>query len=549
MRKLVLLLTGFFLIGIAMVNAQTKRVTGNVTSADDKQPIPGATIQVKGTSLGTISDADGNYSIKVPDDAKFLTFSFVGMGTTEVLIDNQTVINVELKSSFIGMDEVVVTALGISREKKSLGYSVQEVDGERLNSVKNDNFVNSISGRVAGVEVKPSGNMGGSTNIIIRGNSSLLGNNQALFVVDGVPINNSNINNTGQMEGRNGYDYGNAVSDINPNDIESMSVLKGAAATALYGSRAANGVILITTKKGKKDKKIGVSFNSNFTLGVMDKSTFPEHQTQYGAGYGPYYSEGNYVGLEEWDYDGDGTDDLIVPTYEDASFGQIYDPNLLVFQYDSYDPASPNYGKKTPWVAGSNGADYFMQNAQTYTNSLDISGAGEKSTFRLSYTNMDQTGLMPNSSLKRNNFLFNGSYDVLSNLKVSASANYINTQGKGRNSTGYSDNLMSSFRQLSQTNVDMKLQEQLYNQTKRNITWNANYIDDPIPAYWDNPYWVRYENYETDVRERLISYAQADWNITDHLSVMGRASIDTYSSLVEERKAIGSVSGELGVGR
>lgn len=532
-----------------------KQISGIVTNADDGQSIPGVSVFVKGsTTVGTATDINGKYNLSVPNDAKILVFSFVGMVSQEVVIGNQTVINVQLKGTLTSIEGVVVTALGVSREKKSLGYATQEVGGDELVNVKRDNFINSISGRAAGVQVKGSNNMGGSSNIIIRGNSSLTQNNQALFVVDGVPINNDNTNNAGQISGRSGFDYGSAASDINPNDIESINILKGAAATALYGSRAANGVIIITTKKGKKQmgaKKVyGVNISSNITTGSIDKSTFPKYQTEYGAGYGPYYGDDPYAGFEKvFDLDGDGIEDYTVPTYEDASMGQKFDPSFSLYQWDSYDPASPNYMKKTPWVNSPNGPITFFETPISLTNSVDITGGGEASTFRLSYSNFDQKGILPNSTLKRNNAAFNGSYDILKDLTVSASANFTNTRGLGRNSTGYSDNIMSSFRQWMQTNVDYKMQKDLYDQTGRNITWNPNSPFDLAPAYWDNPYFQRYENYETDERNRLISYIQADWKITSHLSLMARFSVDTYNELQEERKAPGSASGEFGVGR
>jgi TonB-dependent SusC/RagA subfamily outer membrane receptor len=246
------------------------------------------------------------------------------MKSQEVEIGGRSVINGVLESSLVGLDEVVVTALGISREKKSLGYATQQVGNEAVNTVKTDNFVNTLSGKIAGINIKANNNMGGSTNVIIRGSKSLTGNNQALFVVDGIPIDNSNTNNRGQLLGRSGYDYGNAAADLNANDIESIDVLKGAAASALYGSRAANGVIMITTKKGsaRAGKGLGVTINSNVTVSTIDKSTFPKYQTNYGAGYGPYYSGGDHPGLEEFDVDGDGIDDLVVPFYEDASMGE-----------------------------------------------------------------------------------------------------------------------------------------------------------------------------------------------------------------------------------
>jgi TonB-linked SusC/RagA family outer membrane protein len=543
-----------FFIGMQVTQAQTRTITGTVTNADDGSTIPGVSVVVKGTTYGTTTDLDGKYSLSVPEDATSLIFSFVGMKTTEMSIGGGNVINVVMEPEATSIEGVVVTALGISREKKSLGYATQEIAGDDLNTVKGDNFINNLSGKAAGVQVKSNGNMGGSTNILIRGASSITGNNQALIVIDGVPVNNSNTNNSGQISGRSGYDYGNAASDIDANNIESMNVLKGAAATALYGSRAANGVILITTKKGKKSvggaKIMGVTINSNVTTGFIDRSTFPKYQSQYGAGYGPFYSDTDTPGLEFiYDVDGDGTTDLTVPTTEDASMGQEFDPDLMVFQWDSYDPANPNYHKATPWVNSPNDPIEFFETPWSFTNNIDIIGGGDNSTFRLSYTNLDQTGIMPNSSLKKNNVLLNGSYDILDNLKISASANYINTNGKGRNPTGYSDNLMTSFRQWWQTNVDILQQKDIYDQTGRNVTWNPKTPTNLDPIYWDNPYWARFENFQTDERNRLLGWAQADWKITDYLSLMGRYSIDTYSELHEERKAVGSVSGEFGVGR
>jgi len=552
MKKISLLLAFLAFIGLQVVFAQIREISGKVTSGEDGSSIPGAAVVVKGTTLGTVSDMDGKFSLKVPQTAKALLISFVGMASSEVAITGSTNYEVKLKAENISVSEVVVTALGITREKKSLGYSVQEVKGDEMNNVKSDNFVTALSGRVSGIQVKNTTNFGGSTNVVIRGSSSLTQNNQALFVVDGIPIDNTNSNNSGQTTGRSGYDYGNSASDINPNDIESVSVLKGAAATALYGSRAASGVILVTTKKGKanKGKTLDVRLSSNLTISNIDKSTLPSYQNEYGAGYGQaYYSHPDYPGLDGEDVDGDGIVDPVTPYYEDASRGQKFDPNLQVFQWDAFDPESPNFGKKTPYVASPNGPETFFKTAISNTNSVDVSGGSEATTFRFSYTNLDQSGVMPNSSLKKNNIIFSGTHKILPNLKLTTSANYVNTHGKGRPSTGYSDNIMSSFRQWYQVNVDLKMQEKLYKDTGRNITWNRKYYNNSTPAYWDNPYWVRYENYEEDVRSRLIGYAQLDWKITDYLSAMGRYAIDTYTELQEERKAVGSVAGELGVDR
>lgn len=552
MKKIALLLA-FFAIGLQVLMAQTKEISGRVTSADDGSLIPGVSVSVKGTTLGTITDMDGVFRMKVPQDAKTLVFSFVGMTTQEVAIGAQTNINVKLTSENIAVDEVVVTALGISREKKSLGYSVQQVGGEDVNKSKGNNFVTSLSGRVSGIQVKNNTNFGGSTNVIIRGSSSLTGNNQALFVVDGIPIDNSNTNNSGQLTGRGGYDYGNASADINPNDIESISVLKGAAATALYGSRATAGVILITTKKGKASgvKAPKIKLNSTVTFSTIDKSTFPKYQNEYGAGYGKYYYGGeDYPGFEQYaDVDGDGNVDYTVPYYEDASRGQKFDPNVKVFQWDALDPASPNYLKATPWVAGANGPDTFFETGVGSSHNIDVSGGDDKTTYRFAYTFFDQTGVMPNSFIQKNNATFVGTHKILDNLKITTSANYVNTSGKGRPSTGYSDNIMSSFRQWYQVNVDVAMLKRMYEETGRNVTWNPNSSSDLTPAYWDNPYWVRYKNYEKDGRSRLIAYVQLDWDITKDLKAMGRYAIDTYNELQEEHKAVGSVAGEFGVNR
>jgi TonB-linked SusC/RagA family outer membrane protein len=539
-------------------------VKGTVTDAKDGTPLPGVSIVVKGTLTGTVTDIYGKYVLTVPAGYNDLIYSFVGMLTKEEKIDGRAVINISLEDDVVGLNEVVVTALGISREKKSLGYATQEVSGNEINAVKSNNFINSLSGKVSGVQVKGTGNIGGSTNVIIRGSSSITGNNQALFVVDGVPINNDNTNNAGQISGRSGYDYGNAASDINPNDIESVNVLKGAAATALYGQRAANGVVIITTKKGvrtmAKTKSFGVSISSNVTTGMVDKSTFPKYQSSYGGGYcnggngtAWSYSDTEYPGFEYlYDVNGDGQTDYTVPTYEDASMGQKFDPNVLVYQWDSYFPESPNYQKATPWINHGN-AETFFENSMSLTNSVDVVGGGEATAFRLSYTNQYQKGIMPNSKIMKNSFLLNASHDIIKNLTVSASANFINTQGTGRNGTGYNDNIMSSFRQWYETNVDYEMQKELYDKTGNNLSWNFWSPEDAqnlaTPAYWDNPYFLRYNNYETDQRNRLIGYAQADWKITGFLSFMGRASVDTYNELQEEQKAMGSTSGEFGVGR
>ncbi|WP_456378437.1 SusC/RagA family TonB-linked outer membrane protein [Lutibacter sp.] len=537
-------LNGFLTLILALLVqitfAQEKTVTGKVSDASG--PLPGVTVIVKGTNIGTQTDFDGNYSINANTGA-VLQFSFIGMQTVEKTVETSSTIDVSMTESAEALEEVVVTALGITKEKKALGYATEQVKGDAVNTAKEANFMNSLSGKIAGLDIKKSNALGGSTNIILRGYTSLTGNNQPLFVIDGTPVSNSNTNSGNQQTGRGGYDYGNAASDINPEDIESINVLKGAAASNLYGSRAANGVIIITTKKGKAGKGLGVTVNSGVSFATLDEDTFVKYQNEYGAGYGPYYGSTGY--FFDIDVDGDGIDDLTTPFTEDASFGGAFDPNLLVYQWDAFYPESPNYLTATPYIAAKNTPVSLYETGVTLNNSVSLSGANDEGSFRLGYTNLDQTGILPNSSLKRNSFDFNGSYNLSDKLTVGVKSTFTKTDGKGRNGSGYdAGNLMQSFRQWFQVNVDMNDQRDAYFATRRNITWN--YSGDPTnpdnltPIYFDNPYWVLYENYETDTRSRLFGNINLNYEINDNLNLIARTSIDTYSEFQEERTNVGS---------
>lgn len=544
MKKRLLLFPLLFLtLGLFAQTAVSGKVTGQ-----DGDPLIGANVLVKGASAGTVTDIDGNYSLVIPEGYNTLVFSYTGFNAEERVVTGPGTVNVTLTEGVV-LNEAVVTALGISREKKSLGYATQEVDGENLTIAKTDNFVNTLSGQASGIKVTRTNNMGGSTNVIIRGNTSLQGNNQALFVIDGIPINNTITNTRNQEQGAGtSYDYGNTAADINPEDIESVNILKGAAATALYGSRAANGVVMITTKSGStKPRGIGVTVNSSVTMGMVDESTFPKYQTQYGAGYGPYYSgPGNFWSVD--DVDGDGTDDLIVPLSEDASYGAPFDPDLLVYHWDAFYPESPTFGQKRPWVAAENGPIEFLETPVTYVNTLSFDQGFDMGSYRLSYTNYNHSGLMPNSSLERNNFTLKTDLNLTDRLTVTGFGNYIKTEAVGRNSTGYSDNIMGMFRQWFQTNVDLKRQKDYYFQTANNLSWNPTDQDDLSPIYWDNPYWTRHRNFQSDGRDRFIGYVALNYALTDWLDIYARVSGDTYNELQEERRAIGSTAGDFGIG-
>lgn len=532
------------------ISAFAQNVTGVVKDASSGEPLPSVSVKVKGTDNAAITNFDGAYSIKASNGA-VLVFSSMGYNTQEASVSGST-LNVSLAVSTNKLDEVVVTALGISREKKSVGYAIQEVGGTEVSKVKDANFMSSLSGKVAGVNIRQSGTMGGSANVVIRGYKSLTGNNQALFVVDGIPISNQITNTGNQQTGRGGYDYGNAAMDINPEDIEKVSVLKGAAATALYGARAANGVILITTKKGTKRNGLGVSVTSGYTVGSVNPDTYVRYQNRYGEGYGQYYGPDTIAGyptngyMVAYDVDGDGIDDPCTPTTEDASFGLAFDPNFMVYTWESLYPELSTYGQKSPHVAGANNPLYFFEQSATMNNSVAIDGGNDNGSFRLSATQFSTKGIVPGSSLKRNNFSFTGSLKASDKLTVSTTAQFIQQAGRGRYGTGYdSRNPNQSFRQWFNVGVDMAKQKEAYELTGKNITWNPfgyGYgADATTPIYFDNPYFSVLENYQTDQRNRLIGNMMATYKINDWLDFLGRASVDTYSELQEERTAVGSV--------
>jgi len=288
MKKNLLLTTILLIALLSSVMAQTRTITGKVTSAEDGESVPGANVVVVDFTIGTITGVNGEYSIDVPSDAQSLEFSYVGRESKIITIGNQTVINVTLALSSVALEEVVVTALGIERATKALSYSVTQVEGEQLMQAQEANVGSALIGKIAGVDVTAiGGGIAGSNKIVIRGNNSLTGNNNPLIVIDGVPMDNN------PRSGWGGRDYGDGLSSINPDDIESLTVLKGNSAAALYGFRAANGVVMITTKKGKAGKGIGVEINSSYTWD-QPVNTFNAQHDLYGQGLGhPYTSKFN----------------------------------------------------------------------------------------------------------------------------------------------------------------------------------------------------------------------------------------------------------------
>lgn len=549
MRK-ILLLSLFLLHGLVyQAAAQERTVTGRVTSATDGSGLPGVNVTVKGASGGTITDVQGQYSIAVPQSNATLVFSYVGFQTQEIAVGNQSTINVQLAEDVKQIDEVVITgALGIQREQKSIGYAAQTIDGSAVSAVRETNVVNQLSGRVAGVQVGVNtGAMGGSSRVVIRGNSSITGNNNALFVVDGVPIENSNSNSSNQQRGAGGYDYGNPIQDINPADIAEITVLKGAAATALYGSRGANGVIQITTKKGGKKNGIGVTYTLGVTLDKVYK--LPKYQNEYGGGFGfdtLYYDknpEAFPAGQKGYYTDANGRSYDLIPHFAtDESWGpkmegQVYRP---YYSFDG-DKGNPQFGEYATWSPKPNNIRNFFETGTTLTNAIAIDGASDAGSFRLSYSNLDQKFVLPNSNLNRHNVGFNGIHKASKNLTVSVGANYITHKAVGRPGTGYDgENVMMQFTQWGQRQLDMEQSKNYKLPDGTQLSWNRTSWNNPKPKYTDNPYWTRYENYQNDSRDRLFGNFAVNYRITDYLSAEVKAMTDVYSETQEERIAIGS---------
>ena len=542
MKKIYLLI--FLLIGmLGSAMAQGSSVTGKITQSSDGKLLNGVNVQVKGSENKVLSDVNGTFSIQCNQNDT-LVFSLSGLKTAEVAVNGQSTLTIVLDEESATYKQHVVTGFGIKRSKAELGYSSQKVSASEITTTRSNNALSALSGKVAGLDIKTNNQMGGSTNIVLRGFKSLAGNNQALIVIDGVPFDNSNTNGSGQATARGGYDFGNAAADINPDDIASINVLKGASATALYGSRAANGVILIETKKGRRG--VNVTVNMGGSYGVIDKTTMPQYQNQYGAGYGPFYGDtlGGY--FTEDDIDGDGKKDVIVNTTEDASFGGKFDPNLKVFDWKSLDPTDKeHYMKATSWVAAQNTPAYFMRNPSAGSKSFSIYGGNDKSTYKLGFARNTEQGMLPNSSLFKNILNFGVTNQLTNKLYAGITANISFNGATGRYGTGYdAKNPMGNFRQWWQTNVDMKELEAAYNRnTERNTTWNwADYTDVSAgPIYWDNPYFMRNKSYENDERTRFFGNTFLTYQAKKWMTITGRVSMDGYNEMQEERIAVGSI--------
>lgn len=526
MKERMLMLLASFFISWSLAMAQTVTVTGVVTSADDSEPVIGASVLVKGTNTGTITGIMGDFTIpNVPSSATTLIISYVGMVSQEVTIQPGT-LQVVLKSDAKTLDEVVVTAMGISREKKALGYALQEVKSDEITQAGQLNVANSLSGKVAGIQItSQGGQVGASQNIVIRGNSSF-GDNSPLIVVDGVPIQNDN--GTGSA-----VNLGSGLNDINPEDIASISVLKGGSA-ALYGMRAGNGVILITTKSGKKDKGIQVSYDGSFTIDQI--YNLPKLQNKYGQGY--YGSEFDWKasgysetmsyqdfavqhGYSYYDGAGNGVNDNA-----DESWGPRLDIGLMIPQYNS--PVVDGVRQATPWVSQPDNIKDFFNIGYSQNHVISLAATTEKSSTRVSLGFRDQKGTTPNTDQKRYSAAVNTRMDVNKYLEFNLAANFIRTKSNNLPGTGYDQrNVLQSLLQWHGRQIDMDDLKQNYDQKDEfgnytHYNWQQ--------AYTVNPYWVLNHNLNKYVRDRFYGKTSIFIKPTDWLKFEGRLGFDHYDS-------------------
>ncbi|MCC5931507.1 MAG: SusC/RagA family TonB-linked outer membrane protein [Cyclobacteriaceae bacterium] len=473
---------------------QSVSINGRVTSPDSPDGLPGVNVVLKGTGQGTVTDINGNYTITVPGSESILVFSSVGYLTEEVTVGSRSVINIYLSSDVTALQEIVVTALGIERDKRSLGYSVGEVKGSEVGIVGQENMLAGLAARVPGVTVNQISGAGSSVSVTIRGINSLTTDNQPLFVVDGVPMNNS-LNNFRRYGDRNEIDYGNAISDINPEDIESISVLKGPSAAALYGSRAGNGVILITTKKGSKEK-MTVSFSTN---------TVFERPVKY-LDFQYEYASGDRSGLNEraeyWN-------------------GLSLDKGVTAVQWNS--PRDAN-GNRLPTELRSypDNMKNFLQTGITSTNSIAVGGSSDKANYRFSYTNMSHQGMIPNSDLFRHNVTTNADFKLSDKVTVSTSVNFVRSKSNDRPSTGNRGGNAPEMA-LAWPHVDVR-------ELKDYWLPGQEQIQQRTPAdNLDNPYFIAYGITNAFTRDRVFGNVKLDYKISDNFSAFARITQDSYA--------------------
>jgi TonB-linked SusC/RagA family outer membrane protein len=497
-------------------------ISGNIR--DEKgQPMSPVSVMVKGTNIGTVTSQNGDFRLEVSSNDVTLVISFLGYATQEVALSGRSTISITLVPEDQKLSEVVVTALGIERSRKALSYSTQVISANQLTQARETNVVNSLKGKVAGVHINStSGGAGTSSFVVIRGNSSLTGNTQPLYVVDGVPIDNSSLGAPNLLSGK---DYGDGVNNINPDDIENITVLKGPAAASIYGSRGANGVILITTRKGAKGKGVGVDLNSNATF--EDINVLPTYQNVWGGGYDDNYTALNTITV-------DGQQYTQWPSWLIDNWGGKMDGRMI------YMETWPELGSVPFTPQPTDRLKDFYRTGSTFTNSVGLSGGNANTTFRFSASDMRNTGIVPNSSLNRQTLNLRVSSNVTDKLSVEAKINYIRQKGKNRPENGISFNNVAASLNIIPQWVDLDWLKDY----KRQDGSMTNYRSG-VPF---NPYWIVNEFVNNDARDRVIGFLLAKYKFNDWLSLQSRAGTDFYTDTRFSRVGVGTPSSDYRTG-
>lgn len=521
MLRSVLAIGLVFAFGAATLQAQTGTIEGNITNSETGAVLPSANVFINELGKGAASDAEGNFTIEdVPYGTYKLRVSFVGYQTkiVPVTVDAETVtVSITLSPGVRGLEDVVVTAFGVERENRSIGYSSQSINTEDLAKVRETNFINSLQGKAAGVNItQGSGAIGSSSRITIRGISSLTGDNEPLFIIDGVYIDNSNFDPAGEFDGE--PDYGNAAADINPENIKSITVLKGPNAAALYGSRAANGAIIIETKDGTSAIREGIGARVNSTVTFQDVAVLPDLQNQYGQGCGGQFQYVNGAGA--------GLCDGV-----DESWGPPLDGTPRVQWWTGGDTA--------PWEAHPDNVRDYFETGHIINNDVSVAGNYGDSNFRLSATNVLQKGTIPNSKLQSNNVSLTAGANLSDEFRAEGRISYNQTIGKNRPALGYSaENPMQQLTQWFGRQVDIHKLKDYKDDQGNPRNWNYN--------YHDNPYWMQYENTNRQVRDRVIGSVNLQYDVSDWVTIEGHAGNDFYQERREEVIAVGTLNDPTG---
>ena len=504
-------------------------IRGRVTN-EKGEAVPNASVQLTGINKGVVANSNGEFVITGVKAGNYtLLISAIGFEDevrSIVVKDNEdTQLSFQMREKSNSMNEVVVTALGISRKERALGYSTQQVRGDQLTLTKEQNVIGSMAGKISGVQVTGASgaSMGGTQKIKIRGVNSLNGADQPLIVLDGTPISNANFASSDKA------DFGNLAQDVNPEDIESVNVLKGPAASALYGIRGQYGVIMITTKKGKRGpKKVDVQLNSAFS--IEKAGNFFPLQNLYGGG-----------GSQTWRTLPNGQ--KYVDMSVDESWGPRMDGTEVRHVYSFY-PQDPEYGQLRPFIPYPNNIEDYYETGSNINNGISVTGGNENSTFRVSFNDTRIQGVEPNTWLRRNNFGLSAGLDLTSKLNVSVNFNYAtNRAQRPKQGSEYGARYME---QWFQRNVDMKRMKNYKYPDGTFLNWNLNRpnvttgeITNFKPLYWANPYFEAYENLSNDERDRVFGDVGLTYQLLTGLKVSGFIRSDLYTQSIEEKTAFG----------